>query len=83
MRNPMEIMDERVMRNIVKTLFPTHELANERRDYTLNTELLSFSAEELKLAAVRLRPGKPPGPDDIPPEVIRERPELLMRMYNA
>ena len=28
-RKPMEIMDERVMRNIVDTLFPTHELTNE------------------------------------------------------
>ena len=68
-RKPMEIMDERVMRNIVDTLFPTHESANERRQ---NTEFLPFSTEELKAAAVGLKPGKTPGPDGIPPEVMRE-----------
>ena len=83
----METIDQRVMRNIVDTLFPTHEPANRRSQNTPNTEFLPFSAEELKVAAVGLKPGKAPGPDGIPPEVIREiakqRPELLLGMYNA
>ena len=54
----MEIMDERVMRTIMDTLFPTHELTNERRRNKLNTEFLPFTAEELKVAAVGLKPGK-------------------------
>ena len=45
-RKPMEIMDERVMRNIVDRLCPTHESANERRKKTLSREFLPFSAEE-------------------------------------
>ena len=44
-RKPIEIMDGRIMRNIVDTLFPTHELTNERRHNTLNTEFLSISTE--------------------------------------
>ena len=76
-------MDNRVMRNIVDTLFPTNEL----RRNTLNTEVLPFSAEELKVVAVGLKSGKAPGPDGIRPEVIREiaiqRPKILLKVYNA
>ena len=64
-RKPMKIMDEQVMRNIIDALFITHVLA-------LNTEFVSFSAEELKVAAVGPKPGKAPGPDSLSPEVIRE-----------
>ena len=46
----MKSMDERIMRNIVDTLFPTHELAKERWWNMLNTELFTFSAEGLKVA---------------------------------
>ena len=71
---------------IVNILFPIHELANERQQKMVSTKFLSFPAEELKVAAVGLRPGKAPGPDGVPPKVIREiasqRPELLLRIYN-
>ena len=39
-RKPIEIMEERIIRNIVDTLFPTHKLANERQLNRLNTEFL-------------------------------------------
>ena len=83
----MEIMGERVMRNVVNTLFPTHELSSERQQNTLNTEFLPFSTQELKAAAVGLKPSKAPGPDGIPPEIMRgitgQKPEFLLEMINA
>ena len=49
--------------------------------------MVTFSAEELKVAVIGLNPSKAPEPDGIKPKVIREiasqRPELLLRMYNA
>ena len=77
----MEIMDERVMRNIVDTLFSTHQLINERRRNTLNTEFLPFFTEELKVAAVGLKPGKALEPDGIPPKIIRKLPVKDRNFY--
>jgi hypothetical protein len=34
-------------------------------------DLEPFTVDELRTAATKLRPGKAPGPDGIPPEVIR------------
>ena len=83
----MEIMDERVMRNTVDTLCPTHETAIKRRQNTNNTEFLPFSAEELKVAAVELKPRKALRRSGIPPKIMQaigsQKPDLLLGMYNA
>ena len=64
-------------------LFLAHESANARRQNTLNMEFLPFSAGELELAAVGLKPGKAPGPDGIAPQVMRkignQTPELQLK----
>ena len=83
----MEIMNERVKSNILNALFPTHELANERRQNKLNTEFLPFSTEELRTAVVDRKSGKAPGSDGIPPEVTRKiaskKSVLLLGICNA
>jgi hypothetical protein len=49
-------------------------------------EVPAFTVEELQAAAKRLRPKKAPGPDGIPPEVVKnlvdEVPEVILEVMN-
>ena len=84
---PLPELDCQTMTNIVNTLFPDHE---QRADEDITASALSpplFTSEELQGAARSLKSNKAPGPDRVPPEVLRhiaeERPRVLLDMYNA
>lgn len=74
------------MRAIVRALFPTHEKRREIATPIGDEDITLISIEELLVAAKRLQPGKAPGPDHIPNEVLREIvetwPEMLLEMFN-
>lgn len=84
-RKPTGLMTEEVMKTIVETLFPTHDIET-RRTRIGGNEAPPFELEEIQCAAKKLKGGKAPGPDGIPAEVIKEivlkRPEILLQMYN-
>ena len=71
---------------IAETLFPE---GAPRESYPSNVapEVPLFQMSRLKLAAKRLVPGKAPGPDGIPNEVlratIREKPQLILNLLNT
>lgn len=84
---PPDLADDR-MHNIVKELFPIHAVNHpENADLNEDGLLTLFSVEELIKATNSMRNRKAPGPDGIPSEVLkilaRERPQLLLTMYNA
>lgn len=80
-------IDEDTMRNIVQTLFPTHETRIDEIETESNIGLTEFTMDELQTAARSLKNNKAPGPDGIPAEVIKEiaaqRPDVLLQMYNS
>lgn len=87
-RSPPAQMDEETMRNIVRTLFPTHEIEVGYEDSILNdTRFVPFTVAELQKAASSLQNNKAPGPDGVPVEVLKEialkRPQILLKMYNS
>lgn len=86
-KNPVGEMDEDTMRNIVASLFPTHEIRMDTMEIEDTVQLTQFTTQELQNAAQSLRCNKAPGPDGIPVEVIKEiavqRPEMLLKMYNT
>lgn len=86
-KNPTEVMDDAIMSNIVKFLFPTHEIRPDVIYAEDNTQRIQFSIQELQTAAQSLKNNKAPGPDGIPTEVIKviaaQRPEILLKMYNT
>jgi hypothetical protein len=64
-------------REAVAKLFPIRPIAEWPRVEIGAVE--SFTTDELRAAALKLRPGKAPGPDGIPPEVIRLLAEVVPR----
>lgn len=80
-----ELKDKTTMDTIVDGLFPTHPVAEDTMDYREQT-IPDFTAAELLKATAALKPGKAPGPDGIPGEVLRRvasiRPGILLEMYN-
>lgn len=80
-------MEAGVVDAIVRGLFPTHPpLGDEREPRTGETPPL-FTEGELRLAARSLKGNKAPGPDGVPPEVLKilaeNRPMELLEVYNA
>lgn len=86
-KSPTREMDEVTMRNIVMSLFPTHETRMDTLETEGIIQLDEFTTRELQIAAQGLKSGKSPGPDGIPAEVIKEialqRPQILLKMYNS
>lgn len=86
-RTPVQEMDEGTMEHIVRTLFPTHDLGEERNDAEESVAVPLFTRDELRIAARSLKDRRAPGPDGIPAEVLKKiaviRPELLLSMYNS
>lgn len=84
-RFPAAEMERETMKNIVMSLFPTHEIRNEITNNE-KCQFPPFTREELQDAAKNLKNNKAPGPDGIPAEVLKEiaskRPEVLLKMYN-
>nr|CAI5839715.1 unnamed protein product [Callosobruchus analis] len=70
--------------NIVKELFPLREDEWEKSEIVSQTN--DFTYEELTLAGDRIKPGKSPGPDGIPPEVAKmitkEAPDVALSVFN-
>jgi hypothetical protein len=64
-------------REAVAKLFPIRPIAEWPRVEIGAVE--PFTTDELRTAALKLRPGKAPGPDGIPPEVIRLLAEVVPR----
>lgn len=80
-------MPTEVKERIVGELFPTHELEEQTLVEVAPGEIPLFTREELQRAAKSMRNKKAPGPDRIPVEILkivaRNRPEVLLDMYNA
>lgn len=77
----------RSLKNIVDTLFPTHELGTDVVATIQGNEPVPlFTDSELKAAARTFKNQKAPGPDGIPAEVLKiianERPHVILEMYN-
>lgn len=85
-KNQVSEMDETTMRDIVSTLFPSHEKRTENPEEENVSSLTPFTVDELKFAARKLKNKKAPGPDGIPAEILKEiaetRPGILLNMYN-
>ena len=74
------------LRRIVEVLFPRGKPRTSFPREANGTAGKPFSIQELKTAASRMFPGKSPGLDGIPNEVIRlvvvKKPQLLLGVYN-
>lgn len=84
-RSPPVTRDAEMMERIVEGLFPQHPI-REAEEEESDMDIPLFTTRELLEAVKRLKPRKAPGPDGIPGEIIRmitkERPEVLLRLYN-
>lgn len=87
MRNPVSELDDETTLNIVRTLFPEHDRREDEVEAAPAINVPAFTSEEIEIAARSLQNKKAPGPDGIPAEVIKEivenRPQLLLKMYNS
>lgn len=72
------------MRAIITALFPVHDPVTWQPPMVRDIPL--FTQEELQIATERIKCKKAPGPDGIPPEVIKtvaeHFPELILRVMN-
>ena len=77
--------DEESLRKIVEVLFPTGEPRTSFPNQEHRVAEEPFSPQELKAAASRLTPGKSPGLDGIPNEVVRliakNNPQMLRSVF--
>ena len=77
---------EESLRKIVEVPFPTGEPRNSFPNQERKVAGEPFSPQELKAAASRLTPGKSPGLDGIPNEVVRliakKNPQMLTSVFN-
>lgn len=73
------------MEGIVKKLFPSHDIKEWERPNTGSTDI-GFTEDEIKTAGRQLKRRKAPGPDTIPPEIIKwmtvHKPQLLLDVMN-
>ena len=85
-QSPEPPRDPSTMENIVSSLFPDHP-EREVELILVEEENITFSVDELSEAVDSMGTRKAPGPDGIPAEVIltiaKERPYLLLNMFNA
>ena len=80
-------LSEEMMNRIVQELFPSHDVIREENTSTTEDRPPPlFSLEELTTAVGGVKMRKAPGPDGVPAEVLaviaKERPQILLRMYN-
>lgn len=77
-------MTMEIVEGVAKHLFPIHEIVDF--DKINNAEFKDFSKEELNAASAKLKNNKAPGPDRIPPEIIKQlvisKPEYVLKTYN-
>ena len=78
--------DEESLRKIVQVLFPTGEPRTSFPNQEHREAGEPFSLQELKAVASRLCPGKSPGLDGIPNEVVhliaKKNPQMLTSVFN-
>lgn len=65
-----ESLSELELRRVVSELFPIHPIISWQMS-VIEEEIVPLSNDEVRRACSRLRPKKAPGPDRIPPEIIR------------
>ena len=77
--------DEKSLRKIVEVLFPTGEPRTSFSNQEHREAGEPFSPQELKAATSKLFPGKNPGLDGIPNEVVRliakKNPQMFTKKY--
>jgi len=75
------------MATIVNALFPTHPELQDQRERRPLGEIPLFNQEELTSAARSMKTRRAPGPDGVPPEVIKiiaaRHPQFLLDMFNT
>lgn len=80
-------MPAEVMREIVDTLFPTHQISNNNSTIVVDEDIPAFTQKELEEAATSMKSRKAPGPDGIPAEAIKAAvsacPQMMLNMYNT
>lgn len=83
---PAPELEDRVMYNIVSSLFPDHEVRRDSPILICEDPPL-FTEDELRDAASSLKNNKAPGPDGIPVEALKliadVHPQILLSMFNA
>lgn len=81
---PRPQMSMQMVEEVANHLFPVHDPVNFECDRTVI--FLDFTLEELHAACNKLKPNKAPGPAYIPVEVLKEvihnKPEYALRVYN-
>lgn len=79
-------MPEEQERELIRNLFPERERKTLIVSEQDGNEPEQFSMEELMEAVGRMKMGKAPGPDGIPPEIIKDSvenaPELVLKIMN-
>ena len=69
----------------IEELFPNRDTRKEKEHHPV--EAPPFTEEELLAASRKLKPKKAPGPDGLPPEVVKivatSVPQLLLNLMNA
>ncbi|KAJ8910377.1 hypothetical protein NQ315_012824 [Exocentrus adspersus] len=82
---PVVHLEETRKRNIIKELFP-RAMEERLEDITEETEG-EITREELEEAGKRIKEKKAPGPDGIPPEMVKilleEKPEIMLQLMNT
>ncbi|KAL1446556.1 hypothetical protein WDU94_003615, partial [Cyamophila willieti] len=73
-------------REILRELFPEHPRVTFQKEIINESEIEIFTVEELVEAVLRIQPNKAPGPDQIPPKIVKEvalsTPDLLLKVFN-
>lgn len=75
-----------IKQDILKELFPEHPRIIFQKEEVDEGYIEEFTKEELIEAIERIKPNKAPGPDQIPPKVVKEItmvfPDLLLNVFN-
>ena len=82
---PNKLSDEQQL-EVANELFPTKNVRNWKREKVNQGDIPSFTKEELTMACDKIKEKKAPGPDGLPPEIIKavvkSNPDRILRILN-
>lgn len=84
---PLPKIPPEVRKEIIGKLFPDHPIVRWTHNEAHNDEVPSFDMDELLEAMININTNKAPGPDQIPPLVVRETiltiPQTILDLMNT